>query len=549
MAVFSIFELEQPFQTEKLDQVRTGKVKKVFGGKALSAIYKVPHKEAIKVSKLGCEGDEHHYEFHGGPDKALLHYCSRHYDSWKAELPSSTHLFSSGGFGENLVSRYANERNICIGDILSIGEELIVQVSEPRAPCYKLNHRFEVKDMSLRCQTLARTGWLYRILQEGSIRPGDEIKMLKRLNPKWTVAAVQHYLYIEMNNVDMMKEIVVLEELGEDIKKIFRNRLNKKFEDQQARLLGDDSMVLNTWSEYRIAEKQMETPQIASFVLEAVEPAESPAAVQPGSHVRLKLGGKLVRAYSVIGGTENRFELGIAFDANSRGGSKFLHEKTKRGDTLTVGNITTSFPLSKRADHHIIIAGGIGITAFLAAAQFLESTGMSYSFHLAVASDVPFRRYLDPLGDKVTIYSKFQGNRMDIPTVLARGDDNTHVYCCGPERLMEGVTNAAEGIGLPKSNIHFETFQISASGDPFTADLTISKKKIEVDASKSLLDALRETGFDIPSSCEAGNCGTCQVTVCGGRIEHRGTGLTDEEKENTMLSCVSRGIGEVSLEL
>ncbi|KAF2494758.1 putative vanillate O-demethylase oxidoreductase [Lophium mytilinum] len=549
MAVIEITELEQPFQSEKLDQVRTGKIKKVFGGKALSAIYKIPHKDAVKVSKLGCEGDEHHFEFHGGPDKALLHYCSRHYDSWKAELPSSTHLFSPGGFGENLVSSSANERNMCIGDILSIGNELIVQVSEPRAPCYNLNHRFEVKDMSMRCQTLARTGWLYRILQEGSIQPGDEIRMLKRLNSKWTVAAVQHYLYIEMNNIEMMKKLVDLEELGEAIKKIFRNRLNKKFEDQQSRLLGDESMVLNTWSEYRIAEKKMETPQIVSFVLEAVDPVESPAAVQPGSYVRLKLGGKLVRAYSVIGGTENRFELGIALDANSRGGSKFLHESTKCGDMLTVGKVTASFPLSQEADHHIIIAGGIGITAFIAAAQYLQSSGASYDFHLAVGSDVPFRRHLDPLGEHVTIYNKAEGNRLDISKVLAKGNDNTHVYCCGPERLMEGITKAAEEMGLPKSNIHFETFQVSTSGDPFVAELTVSKKKIEVSGAQSLLDALRDTGFDIPSSCEAGNCGTCRVTVCGGRIEHRGTGLEEEEKENTMLTCVSRGIGEISLEL
>jgi len=100
-----------------------------------------------------------------------------------------------------------------------------------------------------------------------------------------------------------------------------------------------------------------------------------------------------------------------------------------------------------------------------------------------------------------------------------------------------------------RGRLHFEKFEISTSGDPFTAQLAESKKKIEVNGEQTLLDALREAGLDVPSSCEAGNCGTCRVGVKGGRIEHRGTGLTEDEKCSSMLSCVSRGIGDIVLEL
>ncbi|OCL09788.1 putative vanillate O-demethylase oxidoreductase [Glonium stellatum] len=549
MAIYDVSALQEPFQSEKLVQVRTGKIKTVFGLPVLSAIFKTPRKDPVKVSKLGCEDDEHAFESHGGPDQALLHYCSRHYDAWRTELPSSAHLFSVGGFGENIVSSCANEHNICIGDIIAIGDEVVVQVSHPRQPCFKLNHRFEVKDMSRRSQTLARTGWYYRVLKEGCIQPGDEIKLLQRINPKWTVSTVQRYLYSEINNIEAMKELVELESLGSQIRNIFRNRLNKEFEDQERRLVGDETTEMKVWSEYKIVQKNMETPRISSFILEAVEPAETPTKVEPGSHVRLKLSGKLVRAYSVISGSTNSFELGVALDVQSRGGSEFLHEKAKPGDILTVGQITASFPLAKEADHHIIIAGGIGITAFLAATQYLKESGQSYEFHFAVATDVPFYRYLQPLGNKVTIYNKSKGQALNISKVLARNNDNSHVYCCGPPRLMDGVAKAAEQCGLPKDHVHFETFQVATSGDPFTAELLTSKKTIEVESNQSLLDVLRAVGLDIDSSCEVGNCGTCRVGVNRGRIDHRGTALLAEERETAMLSCVSRGIGHIALDL
>jgi ferredoxin-NADP reductase len=95
-------------------------------------------------------------------------------------------------------------------------------------------------------------------------------------------------------------------------------------------------------------------------------------------------------AYSVVSGDTNRFEFGVALDANSRGGSEFLHETTKEGDIFSVGEITTSFPLLAEADHQILIAGGIGIQAFIPAAMAMQAAGQPYTLHLAGAS---FRRY------------------------------------------------------------------------------------------------------------------------------------------------------------
>lgn len=125
---------------------------------------------------------------------------------------------------------------------------------------------------------------------------------------------MQHYLYVGINNVKAVEELAELEDLSGSIRKIFWNRLNKQFENQEERLGGDESVAMKTWPEYQIAEKKVVTPIIASFVLEAAEPVEEPSKVEPDLHVRLKFGGKLIRVYSVIGGNMTRLELGIALE-------------------------------------------------------------------------------------------------------------------------------------------------------------------------------------------------------------------------------------------
>jgi MOSC domain-containing protein YiiM/ferredoxin-NADP reductase len=552
MAMNSISKLEEPWVRDELVEVRTGKAKPVFGLPVQSAIFKSVRYGSVSVDALGCRGDEHVYEFHGGPDKALLQYCSQHYDTWSEELPGSAHLFRIGGFGENLVARRANERNTCIGDIIRIGSEVIAQVSLPRQPCYKLNHRFQEKNLSRFSQERSRTGWYYRIIKGGSIQAGDELVLLERPNPHWTVARVQHYLYIEKENSGVMKELADLDALGGEIRNIFRNRLKKKFENQEQRLLGDSAMALDMWTEYRLIKKVKETPTVTSFKFTAVHPRQPTEPVLPGTHVRLKLGGRLIRAYSVVEGSRNQFTLGVALDRQStRGGSLFLHENLQEGDTITISNLAATFPLAEKVDRHILIAGGIGITGLLASAQRLQQTNQDYHLHYVVRSldEVAFEPQIKSLGSNVTIYCKKEGSPFDVSVVLQQADSNAHIYCCSGERLMKAVCDTAAELGLPNENLHFESFQVNSTGDPFTVELVESNKEMEVAAGDSLLDTLRSAGFDIPSTCDAGNCGTCRVGVRSGRVEHRGTGLLENEKDTAMLSCVSRGIGRIQLDL
>jgi MOSC domain-containing protein YiiM/ferredoxin-NADP reductase len=536
-----------PFKPFPLTQLRSGRVKKF--GPFETAIFKAPLSGRVEVTKEGIKNDEHAYHAHGGPDKALLQYCTKHYNDWKMEIPASENLFKPGGFGENIANAEISEKTVCIGDRIAIGQ-LIVEVSEPRAPCAKLNHRFEVKDMAKRAQTHLRTGWLYRIIKPGIVQAGDMVELLERPYPEWTVARIMYYLFIDRKDVEMMKQIVDLEPLGWEVKDKFKARLaTGTMEDENMRMYGGEEQKMDAWSEYRLVKKRRETSKVTAFVLEAVEDIPDPRPVEPGSHVRLKLGGKLVRAYSVVGGNSKRFELGISLSPESKGGSKHLHEKAQEGDVLTVGRITASFPLATDADEHIIIAAGIGITAFLPAIRYLKERKQPFHLHYAHAGEMPFASQINALGSKATIYDKTQGKRLDVSSIVSRTKDGTHIYTCGPERLMDDVVAIAKKYDVPDSSVHLEQFNVTASGDPFTVELKESKKTIEVGATQSLLDALRAVGMYIDSACEVGNCGTCKVDVCSGRVEHKGTGLLDDEKGEAMLSCVSRGVGTIVLDL
>lgn len=554
----SIADLPPSFTSEPLLQLRTGRTRHIRGTSIKSGIYKSTHIDPVRLTKLGFEGDEHVYEHHGGLEKAVHHYSSRHYTSWRAEIPNSAQHFHPGAFGENLVSHDMHEHNMCIGDVVAVGEEVLLQITYPRQPCYKLNHRFEFKDMSRRVQESGRTGWYYRVLREGQIQAGDQMVLVERHNPRWSIASVQHYLYKDMKNEEAMEELVGLPFLGEGIRNIFRRRLHKAFENQETRLLGPASVGMpeETWSDVRVVKKSRETPTITSFRLEALKPIEGARAIEPGSHIRIRLGdSRLTRAYSIVSGTPNSFELGIALSEASRGGSTYLHQQVREGDVLAVSKIAQSFPVAMEATRHIFIAGGIGITAFIPTALELTRRGLgaSYELHFAVrsAKDIPFKQFLAQLGPSITIYDKSASRRLSTNEIFSQQgqEEGVHVYCCGPERLMADVTVAAKLNGWAENRVHFETFSIATSGDPFTVELSSSKKVVEVAGHETLLDVLRDAGLDIPSSCEAGHCGTCVVGVRSGRVEHRGTGLPEEEKGGGMLSCVSRGCGRIVLDM
>jgi MOSC domain-containing protein YiiM len=215
------------FPPTPLLQVRTGRVAPLGETTLRSAIAKQVRHGPVAIGPLGIEGDEQAAtHIHGGPEMAVLHYAAAHYQLWRVEFPDSAARLVPGGFGENLVSDGLDETNVCIGDALRVGGA-VLQVAQPRQPCFKLNHRFGEAAMSRRAQESGRTGWFYRVIEPGRVEAGDAIALLDRPHPEWTIRRVQHCLYDKALALDgdLLRELIALPPMAEVMRAVFRKRL------------------------------------------------------------------------------------------------------------------------------------------------------------------------------------------------------------------------------------------------------------------------------------------------------------------------------------
>ena len=161
--------------------VYTGKIQAYPEGKP-SAIAKIQVDGELMLTELGLEGDEQaEKKVHGGPDRALCHYPREHYLYWAREFPEQAELFVAPAFGENLSTDGLTESNVYIGDIFRWGDALI-QVTQPRSPCFKLNFHFGINDMSARLQSAGKTGWLYRVILAGQVFADAPLELASRLS-------------------------------------------------------------------------------------------------------------------------------------------------------------------------------------------------------------------------------------------------------------------------------------------------------------------------------------------------------------------------------
>lgn len=195
---------------------KLGVVQAVLSGKAgpfhrgvESAIDKQVLSGFASVKRLGIEGDQQaDQRHHGGEDKALHLYPEEHCAYWLSELGEHAH-FSAGGFGENLSTQGVSEDTICIADQIKIGTTLL-EVTQGRMPCWKLNERFSQPDMALRLQMTRKTGLYFRVLDEGEIMAGDEILLVERRYPEWDLSRVMQLIFSGELNPECLRPALEL---------------------------------------------------------------------------------------------------------------------------------------------------------------------------------------------------------------------------------------------------------------------------------------------------------------------------------------------------
>lgn len=272
-----------------------------------------------------------------------------------------------------------------------------------------------------------------------------------------------------------------------------------------------------------------------------------------GSHIVIHMrDGETVHRnpYSLLNceyGNGQSYIIAVALDPNGRGGSRYMHEKLRAGMEVEVSVPANNFPLAAQATKHLLIAGGIGITPIFA--QRLELRGrrqlceLHYTFRSMARAALAEILELES-DPNIHLYDNSLGHRLDVEAVLRAQPEGTHVYVCGPEKLMDAVIDVALSLGWPRELVHYERFGAPKPKDepPFDVFCERSGKTLTVGRAETLLEALEREGFTIPFSCRAGSCAACELPVIAGDLDHRDTVLSTEERAEgkKILVCVSR---------
>ena len=279
-------------------------------------------------------------------------------------------------------------------------------------------------------------------------------------------------------------------------------------------------------------------------------------AFSGGAHTVVEMddhGTRRLNPYSLMSDPEDRagYEISVRRDDLGRGGSLFMHRHVTPGIEMTLSYPVNLFALDNRAKKHLMIAGGIGITPFLAQIRQLSHLGGKFELHYSARSK-PLGAYMDRLTEahptQVHCYFDELKQAIDLKQVLQNQPIGTHLYVCGPKGMIAWVLSTAESMGWPKQALHSEEFIAPGTGLPFTVELAASGKTITVGPTQSLLEAMEAAGVDAPYLCRGGACGQCETNVlkCDGTILHRDHWLTPEEQASNqkIMPCVSRFEGK-----
>lgn len=221
--------------------VLAGRVLPLGPDRRLSAIAKTVAPGPWHIVRVGLVGDQQaDLKNHGGEQKALHQYPFDHHAAWRDDIGVHPLLGHPGSFGENLSAPGWTEQNVHVGDIVRFGAALL-QVSQGRAPCWKLNARFGVTDMAYRVQSSGRTGWYYRVLEEGIVSPGSSLMLVDRLQPDWPLARMIRVMYRDKHNFSDLRLMSEIPELADSWRQIARRRVEGRVVEDWSLRLGLES--------------------------------------------------------------------------------------------------------------------------------------------------------------------------------------------------------------------------------------------------------------------------------------------------------------------
>ncbi|WP_244461304.1 PDR/VanB family oxidoreductase [Rhodococcus sp. ZPP] len=295
-----------------------------------------------------------------------------------------------------------------------------------------------------------------------------------------------------------------------------------------------------------IDEVRQEAEDVVSLTLTSPDGGTLPSWI-PGAHLDVFLPSGRQRQYSLCGDPDDlsSYRIAVRRINGGLGGSKEIHETLEAGDRVRIRGPRNAFPLVT-ADSYLFIAGGIGITPILPMVRKCDERGQSWRLVYLGRSrtTMPFLDELARYTGRVEVRPDDESGPPDITEILTTAEPGAAVYLCGPTPLMTPARGVMHTLN-PTGSLHTERFSALPVVDGHRFDVRLAKQgtTVSVAEDETALTAIRREIPGVAYSCQQGFCGTCRVRVLAGDVEHRDRILTDAERQDSMLICLSRSAG------
>ena len=564
------------------------------GKTVTTGIFKTQVDGRIMLQRLNLEGDgQADLWGHGGAFRAVYEYAHENYAHWERELGRGD--LAIGQFGENFTVEGMLDDEICIGDVFRIGGAL-VEVSQPRIPCYKLAIKMGIDGFQNRFLESGRVGFYLRVLEEGEVGPGDVIELVKRDPRRVTVTQASNLLFFDRDNLESTRKALHIPALSHGWKGSFQERLAKAETSAEGRQGFRELIVDRT-------ERESET--ITSFYLRPEDNVALPD-FQPGQFLTFELvipdhDKPVIRTYSLSDcPNPEYFRVSIKREPAPSDlpevppglSSNYFHDRVAVGTTLRVGAPRGKFHLDQESERAIVLlSGGVGLTPMISMMNTIVRGGSSrpvWFIHgarnggdhamgahvrtIAQENDNVHAhiRYSDPGPNDVEGRDYDSPGRVDISLLkqLLPFDD-FDFYLCGPPAFMKSLYCGLLSMSIAEARIHYEFFgpgsilqddaESTGQGDapPAEAELVggiqVAFARSGLTASwdpacDSILDLAEKQGLNPDYSCRSGICNTCVSALTDGEVEYFEQPL-DMPDPGRILICCSRPKSSLVIEI
>ena len=562
-----------------------------------TAVWKDPVAGRCRVSRLNLEGDgQGDLAGHGGEQRAVFVYQIESYRYWQEQLKRTD--FVHGQFGENFTIEGLPDDATCIGDRYQIGSALF-EVTQPRVNCYRVGIRMNEPRMPALLTSSGRTGFYFRVLQEGVVGAGDEIMKVGEASERMTVAEINALLYLPNHKRDRLERALRIETLSPGWRSSFEALLQSR---TTAAGSGNAGLAPSAaahpaapgFRPLRVTAIDQESADVLSLTMQSPDSQPLQTAL-PGQYLVLRLqptGSALFRSYSLSGSlSTERYRISVKVEPNGAAGT-YLREHVRVGDALDVSSPRGSFILESGERPVVLLSAGIGATPVLAMLHALaaaRSTRQVLWLHAArdgqhhpFAAEVRRLMLALPHVRSYVCYSRpdsrdRMGEDFDAAGHLSRSifDEvglprEAEIYLCGPNRFMAEMKDVLAPMGVTPERIHVELFNGSESMTPGIVGATTRAPHLtEDDGNTGPLVSFARSGIaahwkasgyqsilelaeacDVPVrwSCRTGVCHNCESGLVSGSVVY-GPEPLEPPADGNILVCCSQPIGDVVIDL